>query len=328
MKDYLVKRVLQMILTLWVISIISFIAIQLPPGDFLERKIHQLEQQGSRVNEENATRLRKYYGLDQTYVKQYVLWITRFVRGDMGRSFLHERPVTELIGERLKLTIILGTTTLIFSYVVAILLGSIAALRKYSILDYALTTLGFIGLATPNFLLALILLVISVFYLDTQTVTGLFSLEYRDAPWSIKRVVDLFKHMWLPVILIGAANVGGLMRIMRGSLLDVLGQDFILVAHAKGLRERAVLSKHALKIAINPLISIAGMQIPTIIAGEILVAVVLNLPTTGPLFLEALRYQDMHLAGALLMIMAIMLVIGNFLADLALAWSDPRIRYE
>lgn len=316
-----------MIFTLWVISVVSFIAIQLPPGDFLERHIDLLEQRGTRVNQEMADRLRRYYGLDRSYPEQYWLWITRFVQGDLGDSFLHDRPVRELIGQRLNLTLILGVSILASSWIMALILGTYSALKKYSVSDHILTTLAFFGLATPNFLLALIALVVAVFYFNTGSVTGLFSREFQDAPWSIAKVVDLAQHIWLPVLIIGASGVAGLMRIMRGSLLEVLGQDYILAARARGLTQASVVVRHALKVAINPMITIAGLQIPEIIAGEILVAVVLNLPTTGPLFLEALRHQDMHLAGALLMIMAIMLVLGNFIADLLLAWSDPRISY-
>ena len=328
MRTYLIKRILQMVFTLWVISVVSFIAIQLPPGDFLERRINLLEQRGTRVNQEMADRLRRYYGLDRSYPEQYWLWITRFVQGDMGNSFLHERPVVELISARLNLTLILGISILVSSWILALILGTYSALRKYSLSDHLLTTLAFFGLATPNFLLALIALVISVFYFKTGSVTGLFSPEYQDASWSIAKALDLGKHIWLPVLIVGASGIAGLMRIMRGSLLEVLGQEYILAARARGFSQRHVLVRHALKVAINPMITIAGLQIPEIIAGEILVAVVLNLPTTGPLFLEALRHQDMHLAGALLMIMAIMLVVGNFIADLVLAWSDPRISYS
>ena len=328
MGKFLINRLLQMFFILWVISVVSFVAIQLPPGDFLERKIEQLEQRGTDVNKEMAERLRRYYGLDRTYPEQYLLWIFRFVQGDFGRSFLHERPVIELISERLSLTLILGISILISSWLLALLLGTYAALRKYSLSDHILTTLAFFGLATPNFLLALIALVISVYYFNTGSVTGLFSPEFEDTPWSFAKLIDLAKHIWLPILIIGASGVAGLMRIMRGSLLEVLGQEFILAARARGLSQKRVLFKHALKSAINPMITIAGLQIPEIIAGEILVSVVLNLPTTGPLFLEALRHQDMYLAGALLMIMALMLVVGNFIADLMLAWSDPRINYS
>ena len=328
MGKFLINRLLQMFCTLWVISVVSFVAIQLPPGDFLERKIEQLEQRGTAVNKEMADRLRRYYGLDRTYPEQYLMWIFRFVQGDFGRSFLHERPVTELISNRLSLTLILGISILISSWLLALILGTYAALRKYSLSDHILTTLAFFGLATPNFLLALIALVISVYYFNTGSVTGLFSPEFQDAPWSIAKVFDLAQKIWLPILIIGASGIAGLMRIMRGSLLEVLGQEFILAARARGFSQKRVLFKHALKLAINPMITIAGLQIPEIIAGEILVAVVLNLPTTGPLFLEALRHQDMYLAGALLMLMALMLVVGNFIADIMLAWSDPRISYS
>ena len=328
MRNYLIKRVSQMLLTLWVISIVAFIAIQLPPGDFLERRIDLLEQRGTRVNQDMADRLRRYYGLDKSYPEQYWLWITRFVQGDMGRSFLHDRPVTELISDRINLTLILGISILLSSWLLALILGSYSAVRKYTVSDHILTTVAFFGLATPNFLLALIALVIAVFYFNTASVTGLFSPEYQDAPWSVGKALDLASHIWLPILIIGASGVAGLMRIMRGSLLEVLGQPFILAARARGLGKHRVLLRHALKVAINPMITIAGLQIPEIISGEILVAVVLNLPTTGPLFLEALRHQDMHLAGALLMIMAIMLVLGNFIADSLLMWSDPRISFS
>lgn len=327
MRTYFVRRVFFMILTLWIISIVTFIAIQLPPGDFLTRKIGLLEQHGTRVNREMARSLRRHYGLDVSYPEQYWLWITRFVQGDLGYSFDYERPVSELIGERLLLTTILGVSILCFTWLTAAPLGIYSALHKYSLADHGLTLLGFIGLATPSFLLALIVLVTSVFYLDNVTVGGLFSAGYRHAPWSLGKGIDLLKHLWLPVLLVGMSGTASLMRIMRGSLLDVLGQEYILAARARGLTERRVVLKHALKVAINPMISIAGMQLPEIIGGEILVAVVLNLPTTGPLFLEALRKQDMYLAGALMMFMAILLVLGNFFADLALAWSDPRIRF-
>ena len=324
---FLIRRLAQMIFTLWIISIVTFIAIQLPPGDFLTRKIQLLEQRGTQVNQEAAQRLRSHYGLDKSYPEQYWLWISRFVQGDLGQSFEHERPVRDLIGERLALTIGLGISVLTFSWVTAVPLGVFGAMRKYTWPDHVLTFMGFIGLATPNFLLALIVLVILVFYTSGASVGGLFSPEFRDAPWSLSKFFDLMRHAWLPVLLVGSSGTATLMRIMRSSLLNVLGQEFVIAARARGFTQRRVVLKHALKVAINPLISIAGMQLPEIIGGEILVAVVLNLPTTGPLFIQALRQQDMYLAGALLMFMAILLVVGNFLADLALALTDPRISY-
>lgn len=325
---FLIRRVVQVAVTLAIISLVVFTVIQLPPGDFLERKIHLLQQQGGQVSQEQAQALRTRYGLDRPFFSQYWLWITRFLQGDLGYSFQHERPVSVLIGERLALTVTLGIAVQAFWWLTAIPLGVMAAVKKYSLLDHVLTFLAFIGLATPSFLLALLALTASVFYFDTSIVGGLFSPEYQYAPWSLGKVVDMLSHAWLPVFIVGAAGTAGLMRIMRGSLIDVLGQMYIQAARARGVSRRRVLFKHALKVAINPLIAIAALLIPDIIAGEILVAVVLNLPTTGPLFLEALRFQDMHLAGALLMFMATMLVVGNLMADVALAWTDPRIRFE
>jgi len=327
MLAFVIRRLIQMMFTLWIISIITFVAIQLPPGDFLTRKIQLLEQRGTQVNLETAQRLRSHYGLDKSYVEQYWLWISRFVQGDLGQSFEHERPVRDLIGERLALTVGLGLAVLAFAWLTAVPLGIFAAMRKYTWPDHILTFMGFIGLATPSFLLALIVLVILVFYTRGATVGGLFSPEYRDAPWGLQKFLDLLRHAWLPVLLVGSSGTATLMRIMRSSLLNVLGQEFVMAARARGFSRRRVVLKHALKVALNPMISIAGMQLPEIIGGEILVAVVLNLPTTGPLFIQALRQQDMYLAGALLMFMAILLVVGNFLADLALALSDPRISF-
>lgn len=327
MRTFIIRRLIQMIFTLWVISMGTFIAIQLPPGDFLTRKIQMLEQRGTQVNLESAQRLRSHYGLDKSYVEQYWLWISRFVQGDLGQSFEHERPVSALVGERLALTVGLGLSVLCFTWMTAVPLGMFAAMRKYTWPDHLLTFLGFIGLATPSFLLALVVLVILVFYTKNASVGGLFSTEFRDVPWSLGKFVDLLRHAWLPVLLVGSSGTGTLMRIMRGSLLDVLSQEFVVAARARGLTRGRVVFRHALKVAINPMISIAGMQLPEIIGGEILVAIVLNLPTTGPLFIQALRQQDMYLAGALLMFMAILLVVGNFLADLALAFTDPRISY-
>ena len=319
---FVIRRLIQMVFTLWIISMVTFIAIQLPPGDFLTRKIQLLEQRGSQVNLESAQRLRRHYGLDKSYAQQYWLWISRFVKGDLGQSFEHERPVSDLMGERLALTVALGLSVLCFTWMTAVPLGVFAAMRKYTWPDHLLTFLGFIGLATPSFLLALVVLVFLVFYTNNASVGGLFSTEFRDAPWSLGKFGDFLRHVWLPVLLVGSAGTATLMRIMRGSLLDVLSQEFVVAARARGLSRRRVVLKHALTVAVNPMISIAGMQLPEIIGGEILVAIVLNLPTTGPLFIQALRQQDMYLAGALLMFMAILLVVGNFLADLALAFTD------
>ncbi len=327
MVAYIIRRIVYSIILLFLVSIVGFTVIQLPPGDFLTVRIQELRNRGDLSAEIYAEQLRARYGLDRPFLMQYIIWITHFVRGDFGWSFYYEKPVSELVGERLALTIVISVVTLIFTWALAIPIGVYSATHQYSWGDNVFTFLGFIGLSIPGFLLGLILMFITVFYFN-QSVGGLFSPEYVNAPWTFAKVVDLFRHLWIPVIIIGLSGTAGLIRIMRGNLLDILGQQYVLTARAKGLKESIVVWKHAVRVAINPLISSLGMSLPGIISGESLVSIVLNLPTTGPLFLEALTRQDMFLAGSFLMFLTIALVVGNFIADLALAWADPRIRYE
>lgn len=327
MISYIIRRLVYSVFLLFLVSIVGFTVIQLPPGDFLTIRIQELRNRGDLSAEIYAEQLRMRYGLDKPFWMQYIIWITHFVRGDFGWSFYYEKPVSELVGERLALTLVLSVVTLIFTWALAIPIGVYSATHKYSWGDNLFTFLGFIGLSVPGFLLGLLLMFISVFYFN-QSVGGLFSPQYVNAPWSLGKVIDLFRHLWIPVIIIGLSGTAGLIRIMRGNLLDILGQQYVLTARAKGLHESIVIWKHAVRVAINPLISSLGMSLPGIISGESLVSIVLNLPTTGPLFLEALMRQDMFLAGSFLMFLTIALVVGNFLADLGLAWADPRIRYE
>lgn len=327
MVTYIIRRAVYSVILLFLVSIVGFTVIQLPPGDFLTVRIQELRNRGDLSAEIYAEQLRMRYGLDKPFWMQYVIWITHFVRGDFGWSFYYEKPVSELVGERLALTIIISVVTLIFTWALAIPIGVYSATHQYSWGDNIFTFLGFIGLSIPGFLLGLILMFVTVFYFN-QSVGGLFSPEYVNAPWTFGKVIDLFRHLWIPVIIIGLSGTAGLIRIMRGNLLDILGQQYVLTARAKGLKESIVVWKHAVRVAINPLISSLGMSLPGIISGESLVSIVLNLPTTGPLFLEALMRQDMFLAGSFLMFLTVALVIGNFIADLALAWADPRIRYE
>lgn len=327
MVAYIIRRIVYSIILLFLVSIVGFTVIQLPPGDFLTVRIQELRNRGDLSAEIYAEQLRVRYGLDKPFWMQYIIWITHFVRGDFGWSFYYEKPVSELVGERLALTIVISVVTLIFTWALAIPIGVYSATHQYSWGDNFFTFLGFIGLSIPGFLLGLILMFITVFYFN-QSVGGLFSPEYVNAPWNFAKVIDLFRHLWIPVIIIGLSGTAGLIRIMRGNLLDILGQQYVLTARAKGLRESIVVWKHAVRVAINPLISSLGMSLPGIISGESLVSIVLNLPTTGPLFLEALTRQDMFLAGSFLMFLTIALIVGNFIADLALAWADPRIRYE
>ena len=325
MVSFLIRRIAQMIPVLLVISIISFVIINLPPGDYLTVRIAELRARGDPDAEMTLKGLTKRFGLDKPLWQQYIIWVTNFVKGDFGRSFEYEMEVRDLIGERLLLSVTLGFITWIFSWVVAIPIGIYSATHQYGIGDILFTFIGFIGVATPSFLLALILMFVALVYFGTSP-GGLFSPEFIDAPWSIARVVDLLKKIWVPVIILGISGTASLARIMRGNLLDVLGQPFVQTARAKGLHERVVVYKYAVRVAINPLITIAGWRLPEIISGQAIVATILNLPTLGPLFLRALMVQDMYLAGTILIFMTFMLLIGNLLADIALAIADPRIR--
>jgi len=325
MVAFIIKRIVQMLPVIFAISVISFIIMDLPPGDYLTVRILELEAIGDVGARTRLEALRERFGLDKPVWQQYLMWAGNFVQGDFGRSFEYEREVRDLIGDRLLMTVILAGTTMVFTWIVAIPIGIYSARHQYSIGDNIFTFVGFIGLATPNFLLALILMFVAVTQFGIAP-GGLFSPEFAYAPWSIARVFDLFKKIWVPVVILGTSGTAGLLRIMRANLLDVLGQAFVRTARAKGLHERVVVYKHAVRMAINPLITIAGWQLPIIISGEAIVATILNLPTVGPLFLRALLVQDMYLAGTILIFMALLLLIGNLLADVALALVDPRIR--
>lgn len=327
MGNFIIRRFFHTLLLLFVMSIVIFTIITLPPGDFLTTRVAELERQGSRNAELQLNGLRARYGLDKPLYVQYWLWASNFVRGDFGESFDYNRPVSSLIGQSLMLTAVISIVTLLVSWLVAIPIGVYSATHQYSWLDQFFTLISFVGLATPGFLLALILMVISV-YVFNWSVGGLFSPGMEDMPWGMPKILDLLSHLWLPVLLIGMSGTAELVRIMRGNLLDVLGQQYVLSARGRGLSERTVNWKHAVRMAINPLISLIGLQFPSIISGSIIISIVLGLPTTGPVLYRALRAQDMYLAGSFLMMLSVMLIIGNFLADLLLAWADPRISYS
>ena len=328
MTAYIIRRCLLAIPTLMAISVISFVIIQLPEGDYLDRKIQQLEEEfGDSSSLAQADELRVRYGLDKPMWQRYFKWMWGFVRGDFGESFEYEREVNELVWERLAFTMLISIASLLFTYAVAIPLGVYSATHQYKWSDHFLTFLSFVGMSLPAFLVALALMVFA-FEVFRIPLFGLFSSYYEGAPWTWGKLWDLIKHLWIPVIVVGINGTAGLMRIMRGNLLDVLGQPFVTTARAKGLRERTVVLKHAVRIAINPLISILGMSLPRILSGSAIVSIVLGLPTVGPLLLRGLLNEDIYLAGTLIMMLSMLLVIGNLLADLALAWVDPRIRYE
>ncbi|MDQ1300125.1 MAG: peptide/nickel transport system permease protein [Chloroflexota bacterium] len=328
MLSYIVRRLGYAAIMVVLVSFVSFVIIKLPPGDFLTQKVEQLRARGDRSAESRIEEYRIRYGLDRSFIEQYTGWITKFARGDFGESFEYERPVKDLLGERLTMTIILALATLIFTWALAIPLGVYAAVKQYSPGDQLISIFSFVGLGMPGFLLALLILYFAITVLN-QEATGLFSQAYVDAPWSIGRVIDLLKHLWIPALVSAVTGTGGLIRIMRGNLLETLGQPFVEAARARGLANRTVIWKHAVRMAINPLIVILGSEaIPSIITGNALVSIVLNLPTIGPLFVDSLRKLDMYMAGTCIVFFTLLLLLGNLAADLVLAWVDPRIRLE
>lgn len=328
MVNYIIRRLAYAIIMVILVSFVSFVIIKLPPGDFLTQKLEQLRARGDRSAEGQIETYRKRYNLDKPFMWQYTNWAVHFLKGDFGESFEYERPVSEMLGERVTMTIILGFASLIVVWILAIPLGVYSAVKQYSLGDQLITTISFIGLGMPGFLLALLILYYAITVLNIEA-TGLFSLEYVDAPWSWARVGDLMNHLWIPAIISAITGVGGLTRIMRGNLLDTLGQPFVEAARARGLANGTVIWKHAVRIAINPLIVILGSEaIPGIISGGGLVSVVLNLPTIFPLYIDSLRKLDMYMAGTCIVLITLLTLIGNLLADITLAWVDPRIRLE
>ena len=327
MSGYIIRRVLYTVTVLIAISIFGFVIIELPPGDFVSTKVAQLEATGQRVNQEMVDALRLQYGLDKPVYLRYLTWMRRLVSGNPGMSLDWNRPVMELILERLPLTILLTGATLIFTYLVAIPIGIYSATHQYSLGDYTFTALGFIGLATPNFLLALILMYL-LFKLFGISIGGLFSLEYARAEWSLGKLLDMLGHLVAPIVVIGTAGTAWLIRVMRASLLDELRKQYVITARAKGVGERSLLFKYPARIAVNPIVSTVGWLLPVIVSGETITALVLSLPTTGPLLLRALLAQDMYLAATIVIFLTVLTVIGTLLSDLLLAWLDPRIRFD
>lgn len=328
MVSYIVRRVFYALIMVVLVSFVSFFIIKLPPGDFLTQKLAQLRARGDRSAEGQIETYRKRYNLDKPFMWQYSNWAVNFLKGDFGESFEYERPVREMLGERVTMTIILGIASLVVVWILAIPLGVFSAVKQYSVGDQIITTLSFVGLGMPGFLLALLVLYFAITKLDIEA-TGLFSQAYVNAPWSWARFVDLMNHLWIPAIISAITGVGGLTRIMRGQVLDTLGQPFVEAARARGLKNGTVIWKHAVRIAINPLIVILGSEaIPGIIGGGGLVSVVLNLPTIFPLFIASLQKLDMYMAGTCIVLITVLTLVGNLLADLLLAWVDPRIRLE
>lgn len=327
MLRYLISRAVILIPFLFIISIISFAVIQLPPGSYVDSYVRRLELRGLHLDEQEIFKLNAQYGLDKTLPAQYAIWMKKILfQGNFGFSYTFNLPVTELIIERLPYTALISMLALVLQYCIAVPVGIYSALNKYTIGDYIFTFLGFIGLTMPSFLAALLLMYYT-YVLTGWAITGLFSTEYVDAPWSLMRVFDMLKNIWLPVVAISIVGTASLIRIMRGALLDELRKQYVITARAKGLIERKVIFRYPFRIAINPLISTIGWLLPAIVGGEIIVSQVLNLKTMGTLLLEAIRMEDMYLAGAIVLILSGLTVIGTIISDMLLAAIDPRIRY-
>ena len=316
-----------MVILLAALSFFSFVLIELPPGTFVDNMIERLRNQGVQVDLEAIRSLEERYGLNLPFVSRYGLWMRNLMRGDMGDSLAYNQPVTQLIGQRLLLTVMITMLTLVLTYAIAIPIGIYSATHQYSFTDYAFTVFGFIGLATPNFLLALILMFVVHRYLG-WSVGGLFSPEFEFTPWNLAKLFDFLKHLPIPLVVIGTAGTAGLIRVMRAALLDELRKQYVLTGRAKGLEEGRLLFKYPLRIAINPMVSTIGGVLPALVSGEALTAIVVGLPTVGPLLLEALQAQDMYLAGSLIMVLSALAVIGILISDLLLVAVDPRIRFE
>ncbi|MBV7338255.1 ABC transporter permease [Chloroflexi bacterium TSY] len=325
MLGYITRRILLMIPTLVVVSIISFVIIEAPPGDFMDAYVDQLIQQQEAVDPAQIASLRLRYGLDQPIYVRYLRWLNNILQGDLGRSLEWNQPVTKLLADRLPWTLAISVASLLFAYALAIPIGLYSATNQYSLGDYVFTLIGFIGLATPNFLLALMIL--WYYFVATGNVAvGLFSDEYMVAPWSFAKFVDLLKHIWLPAVVVSTAGTAGLIRVMRANLLDELERPYVMVARSKGLSESKLLVKYPFRIAMNPVASTIGWTLPTLVNGELLASLVLGLPTIAPLFVGSLLSQDMFLAGSIVMILSTLTLIGTLMSDILLAWLDPRIR--
>ena len=327
MLAYLTRRVFVAIGTVLVLSLVSFAFIQLPPGDFVTAYVQELEGMGDVVSADEEEQLRDMFGLNQPFLVQYFKWMLRMAGGDFGFSMEYRRPVAEVIGDRLWLTVVVAGAAVVFVWVVALPIGIFSANRQYSFADYLFTFLGFIGLAIPNFLLALVLMYFAFRYFNVN-VTGLFSPEYVTAPWSLAKVVDLLGHLWVPAIVLGTAGTATLIRIMRANLLDELRKPYVVSARARGMKESRLIVKYPVRVALNPFASTIGYILPFIVSGSIIVSVVLSLPTVGPLLLRALLSQDMFLAGTIILLIGAMTVAGTLISDILLMLIDPRIRFE
>lgn len=328
MLHFLIKRLVSLVITLFAVSVVAFAIIQLPPGDFLTSYLTNLAADGDTSSQEIVERLRENYGLDQPIYVQYGKWMGNILfKGDFGQSFEWNRPVEEVVWSRMNTTLLLSVATLMVTWMIALPIGVYSAVKQYSPGDYLATLVGFIGVAVPDFLISLVLMYIAFKYFN-QSVGGLFSPEYENAPWSFAKVLDLLSHLWLPVVIIGLSGTASLIRVMRANLLDELRKPYVVAARARGLPEWKVILKYPTRVALNPFISTVGWVLPTLVSGSIIVAVVLSLPTAGPLLLRSLLSQDMYLAGAFILLLSVLTMLGTLASDVLLALVDPRIRYS
>lgn len=328
MLQYIARRIVVMIPTLLVISIISFAIIQLPPGDFLNSYMATLREQGESIDTAQIVALQERYGLNQPVYVQYWKWISGIIfRGDWGHSFEWQKPVSEIVWERIGLTVFISLLTILLTWAIAIPIGVYAATHQYSFLDYLMSFISFVGLGTPGFLVALIVMWVGLAFFD-KNLTGLFSAEFNGAPWSFAKVLDMLSRIWLPVSILAIDNTAGIIRTLRANLLDELNKPYVETARAKGVEETKLVWKYPVRVALNPFFSTVGWTLAALISGETLVSVVLSIQTTGPLLLRALLSQDMYLAGSFLLLLSAVTVIGTLLSDILLAWADPRIRLE
>jgi len=325
MLAYVVRRFLLALLTIWAITVLSYIIIQLPPGDYVDSYIASMSASGSGVSQQEADAMREQLGLNQPVYIQYLKWMGLILQGNFGMAMAQGRPVRDVIGDRLMLTIVVSLAAIVFTWALALPIGIFSAVKRYSILDYVFTFTGFSGLAIPGFLLALIVMYLGFVYFGASP-GGLFSPDFAEAPWSMDKVWDLVKHLPIPAVVIGISGTAQMIRIMRSNLLDELRKPYVMTARARGLTETRVIMKYPVRVALNPFISTIGYLLPYVVSGSIIVSLVLSLPTVGPLLLTALIAQDMFLAGAIVLMLGVMTVIGTFISDLLLMWVDPRIR--
>jgi peptide/nickel transport system permease protein len=327
MLEFIIRRLILFFPMVFLMSIVAFMIIQAPPGDFLTDYVARLRAQGELVDQGELEALRRRYGLDQPIYVQYGKWVWGLLHWDLGLSIEWQRPIAELINERLALTLVLGAFTILFTWTLAIPIGILSAVKRYTLIDYLFTFLSYLGVGTPNFLLALVIMWVVFNYFGLK-ITGLFSEEYVMAPWSLGKVVDMLKHLWVPMLILGTEGTARLTRIMRANLLDELNKPYVETARAKGLTEQRLTLKYPSRLALNPLISTVGWALPQLFSGSLIVATVLSLPTVGPMLLRALLSQDMYLAGSIVLILSVLTMIGTLLSDILLALADPRIRME